>query len=81
MNEKCYALNNKGDCVALSGKKDCICCSFYKTMGQHKADIQKANIRIHKVMTRQQIVALDRYSDFNGYYARKQNKLKKGEIK
>ena len=62
MNEKCFALRNKGVCGALSGNcSGYAVCAFYKPKHQQEADQSRANVRLRRLPMEQQRMIADKY--------------------
>ena len=62
MNEKCFALRNRGVCGALSGSCTGYAgCAFYKPKRQQEADQRRANARLRSLPMEQQRMIADKY--------------------
>ena len=60
MNDKCFALRNKGMCGALSCT-GYVGCAFYKPKRQQEADQRRANARLRRLPMEQQRMIADKY--------------------
>lgn len=55
MNDKCFALRDRGVCSALSGNcPGYTACAFYKPKRQHQADQRRASARLRRLPLRTQ---------------------------